>query len=133
MYPDSSLGMDFYISSWICRFFRQFFLYFFLHQMSIGLFRLMGSLGRNMIVANTFGSFAMLVVMALGGYIISRGQTEILSLFACFIFHFICLFIFLLHCNRWYTKLVDLGILVFSFDVCSNCSIWQWIPWTFLG
>jgi len=26
-----------------------------------------------MIVSNTFGSFAMLVVMALGGYIISRG------------------------------------------------------------
>ncbi|XP_041005142.1 ABC transporter G family member 32 isoform X2 [Juglans microcarpa x Juglans regia] len=56
----------------ILRFFRQFLLYFFLHQMSIALFRLMGSLGRNMIVANTFGSFAMLVVMALGGFIISR-------------------------------------------------------------
>ncbi|XP_062148181.1 ABC transporter G family member 32 [Alnus glutinosa] len=56
----------------ITRFFRQFLLYFFLHQMSISLFRLMGSLGRNMIVANTFGSFAMLVVMALGGFIISR-------------------------------------------------------------
>lgn len=55
----------------ITRFFRQFLLYFFLHQMSLGLFRLMGSLGRNMIVANTFGSFAMLVVMVLGGYIIS--------------------------------------------------------------
>lgn len=27
-----------------------------------------------MIVANTFGSFAMLVVMGLGGYIISRGK-----------------------------------------------------------
>ncbi|XP_030552874.1 ABC transporter G family member 32 isoform X2 [Rhodamnia argentea] len=58
----------------ITRFFRQFLLYFFLHQMSIGLFRVMGSLGRNMIVANTFGSFAMLVVMALGGYIISRDR-----------------------------------------------------------
>ncbi|ERM97050.1 hypothetical protein AMTRI_Chr05g64100 [Amborella trichopoda] len=56
----------------ISRFFRQFLLYFFLHQMSISLFRLMASLGRNMIVANTFGSFAMLVVMVLGGYIISR-------------------------------------------------------------
>lgn len=43
--------------------------------MSIGLFRVIGSLGRNMIVANTFGSFAMLVVMALGGFIISRGKT----------------------------------------------------------
>ncbi|KAF7806336.1 ABC transporter G family member 32 [Senna tora] len=58
----------------ITRFFRQFFLYFFLHQMSIALFRLIGSLGRNMIVANTFGSFAMLVVMALGGYVISRDR-----------------------------------------------------------
>uniref|UniRef100_A0A5B6YKZ5 Putative ABC transporter G family member 32 n=1 Tax=Davidia involucrata TaxID=16924 RepID=A0A5B6YKZ5_DAVIN len=56
----------------IIRFFRQFLLYFFLHQMSLALFRLMGCLGRNMIVANTFGSFAMLVVMGLGGYVISR-------------------------------------------------------------
>ncbi|KAL8037545.1 hypothetical protein ABFX02_11G046400 [Erythranthe guttata] len=56
------------------RFLRQSLLYFFLHQMSLALFRLMGSLGRNMIVANTFGSFAMLIVMALGGYIISRDR-----------------------------------------------------------
>ncbi|XP_010249907.1 PREDICTED: ABC transporter G family member 32 [Nelumbo nucifera] len=56
----------------ITRFFRQFLLFFFLHQMSIALFRLMASLGRNMIVANTFGSFAMLVVMALGGFILTR-------------------------------------------------------------
>ncbi|ESW26923.1 hypothetical protein PHAVU_003G159400 [Phaseolus vulgaris] len=61
----------------ITRFFRQFLLYFFLHQMSIGLFRLIGSLGRNMIVSNTFGSFAMLVVMALGGYIISRDRIPV--------------------------------------------------------
>ncbi|CAA3033443.1 ABC transporter G family member 32-like [Olea europaea subsp. europaea] len=58
----------------IIRFFRLFFLFFFLHQMSLALFRLMGSLGRNMIVANTFGSFAMLIVMVLGGYIISRDR-----------------------------------------------------------
>ncbi|XVF49249.1 hypothetical protein PTKIN_Ptkin03bG0253300 [Pterospermum kingtungense] len=56
------------------RFLRQFLLYFCLHQMSISLFHVIGSLGRNMIVANTFGSFAMLVVMALGGYIISRDR-----------------------------------------------------------
>ncbi|KAM7512769.1 hypothetical protein LguiB_011644 [Lonicera macranthoides] len=56
----------------IIRFLEQFLLFFFLHQMSLALFRLMGSLGRNMIVANTFGSFAMLIVMALGGYVISR-------------------------------------------------------------
>ncbi|XVE98241.1 hypothetical protein REPUB_Repub03eG0088700 [Reevesia pubescens] len=56
------------------RFLRQFLLYFCLHQMSTALFRVIGSLGRNMIVANTFGSFAMLVVMALGGYIISKDR-----------------------------------------------------------
>ncbi|CAI9100257.1 OLC1v1037214C1 [Oldenlandia corymbosa var. corymbosa] len=56
----------------ITRFLRQFLLFFFLHQMSLSLFKLIGSLGRNMIVANTFGSFAMLIVMALGGYVISR-------------------------------------------------------------
>ncbi|XP_009140751.2 ABC transporter G family member 32 [Brassica rapa] len=54
------------------RFLQQFLLYFLLHQMSLSLFRVMGSLGRHMIVANTFGSFAMLVVMTLGGFIISR-------------------------------------------------------------
>lgn len=58
----------------IIRFFRQFLLFFVLHQMSTGLFRLIGSLGRHMIVSNTFGSFAMLVVMTLGGYIISRDR-----------------------------------------------------------
>ncbi|XP_077211849.1 ABC transporter G family member 31-like isoform X1 [Tasmannia lanceolata] len=56
----------------ITRFLRQFLLFFFLHQMSLALFRLMASLGRNLIVANTFGSFAMLVVMVLGGFILSR-------------------------------------------------------------
>ncbi|KAG6387951.1 hypothetical protein SASPL_153147 [Salvia splendens] len=54
----------------------QFLLYFTLHQMSIGLFRVMASLGRNMVVANTFGSFAMLVVMVLGGFILSRASVN---------------------------------------------------------
>ncbi|KAM7275604.1 hypothetical protein ACFE04_017470 [Oxalis oulophora] len=65
---------------------RNSFIYIFKFiQMSIALFRVMGSLGRNMIVANTFGSFAMLVVMALGGYIVSKG---ILYKFTMFVQHF---------------------------------------------
>ncbi|KMZ69734.1 Pleiotropic drug resistance protein 6 [Zostera marina] len=62
------IGYDPEISRFLC----QFVLLFFLHQMSLALFRVIGSLGRNMIVANTFGSFAMLVVMLLGGFIISK-------------------------------------------------------------
>ncbi|XP_074577986.1 ABC transporter G family member 31 [Curcuma longa] len=54
------------------RFLSQFLLLFFLHQMALALFRVIASLGRNMIVANTFGSFAMLVIMILGGFIISK-------------------------------------------------------------
>ncbi|KAH6783734.1 pleiotropic drug resistance 4 [Perilla frutescens var. hirtella] len=61
----------------ITRCFLQFLLYFTLHQMSIGLFRVMASLGRNMVVANTFGSFAMLVVMVLGGFILSRDSIPV--------------------------------------------------------
>lgn len=41
--------------------------------MSSGLFRFIGALGRNMIVANTFGSFALLLVFALGGFVLVRG------------------------------------------------------------
>ncbi|KAK3010447.1 hypothetical protein RJ639_010656 [Escallonia herrerae] len=69
------VGATYYVVGFdpqITRCLRQLLLYFSLHQMSIALFRVMASLGRNMIVANTFGSFAMLVVMALGGFILSR-------------------------------------------------------------
>ncbi|XP_058074655.1 ABC transporter G family member 31-like [Magnolia sinica] len=69
------VGVTYYVIGFdpqITRFLRQFLLFFFLHQMSIALFRLTASLGRNMIVANTFGSFSMLVVMVLGGFILTR-------------------------------------------------------------
>ncbi|KAJ4765893.1 ABC transporter [Rhynchospora pubera] len=59
------------------RFLAQFLLLFFLHQMSLALFRVIASLGRNMIVANTFGSFALLVVMILGGFIISKDSIPV--------------------------------------------------------
>lgn len=75
-----------------------------------------------MIVANTFGSFAMLVVMALGGYIISRGQPNTLSMSTCFQLDCILLLISLFKCDRSYTEVVDLGFLVFSLDVYSKCS-----------
>ncbi|XP_020209924.2 ABC transporter G family member 40-like [Cajanus cajan] len=40
--------------------------------MASGLFRAIAALGRNMIVANTFGSFAVLTLLALGGFILSK-------------------------------------------------------------
>ncbi|PRQ26833.1 putative sulfate-transporting ATPase [Rosa chinensis] len=54
------------------RFFKQFLSLLFISQMATGLFRLIGALGRNMIVANTFGSVALLVLFVLGGFLLSR-------------------------------------------------------------
>lgn len=57
-----------------CRFFKQFLLLFCLHQMSSGLFRFLASIGRTLIVANTWGNFALLIVSVLGGFVLSRGE-----------------------------------------------------------
>lgn len=57
-----------------CRFFKQYLILLCTNQMASGLFRLMAALGRNIIVANTVGSFALLVVLVLGGFVISRGE-----------------------------------------------------------
>ncbi|KAJ7527147.1 hypothetical protein O6H91_16G039300 [Diphasiastrum complanatum] len=54
------------------RFFRQFMLLFFINNMAQGLFRFIASLGRTMILASTFGSFTLLILFVLGGFIISR-------------------------------------------------------------
>ncbi|KAL5539498.1 hypothetical protein UlMin_043230 [Ulmus minor] len=58
------------------RFFRQYLLLLCINQMASGLFRLMGALGRNIIVANTFGSFALLAVLVLGGFILTRDDIQ---------------------------------------------------------
>ncbi|KAL8547629.1 hypothetical protein ACS0TY_007090 [Phlomoides rotata] len=54
------------------RFFRQFFLLICVNQMACGLFRLMGSLGRNMTFANSFATCILLTFFVFGGFILSR-------------------------------------------------------------
>ncbi|CAL5440391.1 unnamed protein product [Camellia sinensis] len=44
--------------------------------MASAMFRLIGALGRNMIVANVFGSFTLLAVLILGGFILSRDDIK---------------------------------------------------------
>ncbi|KAI7757882.1 hypothetical protein M8C21_029195 [Ambrosia artemisiifolia] len=60
----------------ITRFFRQYFLLLVINQVSSALFRAIGAMGRNMIVANTFGSFALLIIIALGGFVLSRDDVK---------------------------------------------------------
>ncbi|KAL7099843.1 hypothetical protein ACP275_09G111600 [Erythranthe tilingii] len=54
------------------RFFKQYLLLLFVNQMAGGLFRLIGAVGRNMIIANTFGAIVLFAFFALGGVVMSR-------------------------------------------------------------
>ncbi|EPS67051.1 hypothetical protein M569_07724, partial [Genlisea aurea] len=56
------------------RFFKQYLVFVLFNQMAGGLFRLMAALGRNMVVAYTFGTCALLSFIALGGFVLSRDQ-----------------------------------------------------------
>ncbi|XP_049933546.1 pleiotropic drug resistance protein 2-like isoform X3 [Nymphaea colorata] len=58
------------------RFFRQFLAYLCVHQMALPLFRFLGAVGRTMVIANTIGTFALLVVFALGGFVISKDDIK---------------------------------------------------------
>ncbi|KDO73303.1 hypothetical protein CISIN_1g000860mg [Citrus sinensis] len=54
------------------RFFRYMLLLFSIHQMALGLYRMMASIARDMVIANTFGSASMLAILLLGGFIIPK-------------------------------------------------------------
>ncbi|KAF8393292.1 hypothetical protein HHK36_021533 [Tetracentron sinense] len=58
------------------RLFKQFILLVLVNQMASSLFRFIAAMGRDMIVANTFGSFALLIVFVLGGFILSREDVK---------------------------------------------------------
>ncbi|XWS73072.1 hypothetical protein CRYUN_Cryun02cG0094200 [Craigia yunnanensis] len=58
------------------RFFKHYLVLLCLSQMASGLFRLMGGIGRNIIVANTCGSFALLAVLVMGGFILTRDDVK---------------------------------------------------------
>ncbi|KAJ1438250.1 P-loop containing nucleoside triphosphate hydrolase [Sesbania bispinosa] len=54
------------------RLLKQYLIILCINQMASALFRLMAAIGRDVVVANTIGSFALLVVLVLGGFVISR-------------------------------------------------------------
>ncbi|KAK2969189.1 hypothetical protein RJ640_025902 [Escallonia rubra] len=58
------------------RFFRYMLLLFTVHQMALGLFRSMAAIARDMIIANTFGSAALLIIFLLGGFILPKGMIK---------------------------------------------------------
>lgn len=58
----------------IGRLLKQYLVIFCINLMASGLFRMMAALGRNIVVANTAGTFALLAVTAFGGFVISRSK-----------------------------------------------------------
>ncbi|XP_061374184.1 pleiotropic drug resistance protein 2-like isoform X3 [Gastrolobium bilobum] len=58
------------------RFFRQLLAFFCVHQMGLTLFRFIAGLGRTVIVASTIGTFILLLVFILGGFVIARDDIE---------------------------------------------------------
>ena len=60
----------------IGRFFRYMLLLFMIHQMALGLFRVMASLGRDIIIANTGGSGVQMILFLLGGFVIPKGMIK---------------------------------------------------------
>ncbi|KAM1175707.1 hypothetical protein ACFX19_028669 [Malus domestica] len=58
------------------RFFRQLLALFSVHQMALSLFRFIAALGRTQIVASTLGTFTLLLVFVLGGFIVAKDDIE---------------------------------------------------------
>ncbi|XP_073130365.1 pleiotropic drug resistance protein 2-like isoform X2 [Henckelia pumila] len=58
------------------RFFCQLLAFFALHQMALSLFRFIAALGRTQVVANTLGTFTLLMVFVLGGFIIAKDDIK---------------------------------------------------------
>ncbi|KAH7856193.1 hypothetical protein Vadar_033779 [Vaccinium darrowii] len=56
------------------RFFRQFIALFGIHQMALSLFRFIAAVGRTQVVASTLGTFTLLMVFVLGGFIIAKND-----------------------------------------------------------
>ncbi|GAB2248933.1 hypothetical protein Droror1_Dr00012292 [Drosera rotundifolia] len=64
------------IDPYVGRFFRLWLVLFGIHQVASALFRFNVALRRDMIVANTFGTGALVILMVLGGFIMSHNDVK---------------------------------------------------------
>ncbi|PON46401.1 ABC transporter-like [Parasponia andersonii] len=58
------------------RFFRQLLAFFGVHQMALSLFRFIAAIGRTQVIANTLGTFTLLLVFVLGGFIVAKDDIQ---------------------------------------------------------
>ncbi|KAL0417621.1 UNVERIFIED_CONTAM: Pleiotropic drug resistance protein 2 [Sesamum radiatum] len=58
------------------RFFKQLLAFVGVHQMALSLFRFIAAAGRTQVVANTLGTFTLLMVFVLGGFIVAKDDIK---------------------------------------------------------
>ena len=56
------------------RFFMSWLLLFLVHNLAISIFRAIGAIARNIVVANACGSLMLMIILMLGGFVLPRGQ-----------------------------------------------------------
>jgi len=59
-----------------CRFFRQYLVLLLVNQMASGLFRFLAAVGRELNAALTLGSFILIILLAMSGFILSKGTLD---------------------------------------------------------
>lgn len=59
-----------------CRFFVYWLILLLVHNMAICLFRAIGALARDLVVANAIGSLALLAIMMMGGFVIPKASVH---------------------------------------------------------
>ncbi|RID54698.1 hypothetical protein BRARA_G02000 [Brassica rapa] len=118
------------------RFFKQFLLVFLIQQMAAALFRLIASVCRTMMIANTGGALTLLLVFLLGGFLLPRSEIPEWWRWAYWIspltYAFNGLTVNEMFAPRWMNKLAfdnrtRLGTMVLrNWDVYHNRN-WYWI------
>lgn len=51
-------------------------LLFLIHNMAISLFRALGALARNIVIANALGALVLMFIIMLGGFVLPRGYVH---------------------------------------------------------
>lgn len=56
------------------RFFRQFITFFCTYEMALGLYRFISAIARTLTAAITLGTFTLLVILVLGGFVVAKSK-----------------------------------------------------------
>ncbi|KAL2332427.1 hypothetical protein Fmac_020008 [Flemingia macrophylla] len=113
------------------RFFKQFLVLLFVSQMASRLFRAIGGLCRNMIVAGTFGTFALLALIALGGFVLSKKHIKSWWIWGYWISPLMygqnALMVNEFLGNSWHNATHNLGVQYLENREIFTDSYWYWI------